>query len=214
MTSYDASRIELYEKMDKPNLAALPQIRHEYTSWKIAKVSMDYHIQVKQHYYSVPFNLVREEVQVKIGEKIIDIFHNNKKVTSHAVNSIPFRYSTIPAHMPPNHLAYKSHSASSFISWASSVGAETKEQVETLLATPQYKELSYRSILGLKRLEKTYGKERLEEACKEANQLKRKGQRAIKALIEEKLLTNPERKNTAPQAPLIHSNIRGSDYYH
>lgn len=213
MQSYNASRIELYEQLDKPALAALPVRRHEYSSWKIAKVSMDYHIQIKQHYYSVPFSLARQEVWVKAGENLVEIFHNNEKVASHRTSTIPYRFSTTPAHMPPNHLAYRSQTAESFIYWAKSIGSETKEQVERLLATPEYKELSYRSILGLKRLEKTYGAERLEIACKQANQTKSKGQRLIKSIIETNLLaeTKIEFKEVEP---LVHSNIRGSKYYH
>jgi transposase len=213
MQTYNASRIELYEQLDKPALAALPVRRHEYSNWKIAKVSMDYHIQIKQHYYSVPFSLARQEVWVKTGENLVEIFHNNEKVASHKASAIAYRFSTTPAHMPPNHLAYRSHTAESLMYWAKDIGSETKEQVARMLATPEYKELSYRSILGLKRLEKTYGAERLEIACKQANQTKSKGQRLIKSIIETNLLaeTKIEFKDVEP---LIHSNLRGSKYYH
>ncbi len=213
MYEYQASREELYKQIELPALRPLPESRFIYAQWKQARVSLDYHIQIHNHYYSVPFTLTRQQVWVKCTEKLVEIYHDNKKVAVHSKSNFKFRHSTIPAHMPPNHLAYKSRTAENFVSWATSVGPETLNQVKTLLALPDYKEISFRSILGLQRLEKKFGSKRLEKACQVANQNRSCGQKLVRSLIEQQVDNQLE-----PQSDISfvaqHANLRGPDYYH
>jgi hypothetical protein len=46
MRRYDASRRELFERIDKPALAALPAEAFTYADWKIAHLNIDYHVEV------------------------------------------------------------------------------------------------------------------------------------------------------------------------
>jgi transposase len=66
MRVYGATRLELFERVDRPALGPLPTTRFIYGSWKKARVNIDYHIEIDRHYYSVPHALVREEVEARI----------------------------------------------------------------------------------------------------------------------------------------------------
>lgn len=126
MDSYNgASREDLYLSIDKPQLRALPNEPYVFSEWKKARVSLDYHIQFEQHYYSVPYRYVRKEVLVRTTEKLLEIFHENELISSHIRSKVKFRFSTNSEHMPPAHRAVKSWTQDSFISWAQSVGKET-----------------------------------------------------------------------------------------
>jgi hypothetical protein len=52
------SRRTLFESPDRPALQPLPSEPYVYAEWKRARVHIDYHIEVNDHYYSVPYALV------------------------------------------------------------------------------------------------------------------------------------------------------------
>jgi len=52
--------------LDRPALKPLPGRRYEFAEWKKAGVNIDYHIEVDHNYYSVPYTLVRKEVEVRL----------------------------------------------------------------------------------------------------------------------------------------------------
>jgi len=123
MASYGgSSREELYLGIDKPLLRPLPKEPYVFSEWKKARVSLDYHIQFEDHYYSVPYRYVRKEVLLRIREKMVEIFHENELISAHPRSRIKYRFSTNPEHMPPAHRAVKSWTQGSFVSWAESVG--------------------------------------------------------------------------------------------
>lgn len=207
MQSYDgASRDELFTRIDKAALRPLPNTPYVYAHWKIARVSLDYHIQLEQHYYSVPYRFVRAEVSVRVTEHIVEIFHNNERIAAHARSAAKFRYSTLPEHMPPEHKAVRSWTAESFSEWAASIGPETKALTSAFLAAGRHQEQGFRSILGLKRLAEKFSEAALEEAVKVANARRIVSQRFVRILLESR---------AAPKdAPLVHPNVRGGEYFH
>lgn len=207
MQSYDgASRDELFSRIDKPALRPLPDKPFVYAHWKIARVSLDYHIQLEHHYYSVPYRFARKEVQLRVTEKIVEIFHNNERIASHLRSSVKFRYSTISEHMPPEHRAVRSWTADSFMQWAAGVGPETAALTNAFLAAGRHREQGFRSILGLKRLGEKFGTAALEEAATVANARRIVSQRFVRLFLESRA--------SASAMPLVHTNVRGGGYYH
>src|SRR5262249_27290999 len=57
-----ASRRELFERLDRPALRPLPAEPFVYGEWKTARVNIDYHVELHRHYDSVPFTLIHEAV--------------------------------------------------------------------------------------------------------------------------------------------------------
>lgn len=211
MQSYQRSRKELFEELDKPALKPLPTQAFVPASWKLARVGLDYHIQIEHHFYSVPYTLVREEVWVRISERLVEVLHNNTKVASHHRSLAKYRFSTEKSHMPEAHQAVRSWTADNFRAWAQTVGADTSALIELILGAASYKELGFRSILGLQRLAKKYGALRLEAAAALAIERRMPTQRFVRQVLE----LGIEKKPVVPtKPPVIHANIRGEKFYH
>lgn len=211
LRDYGESAKSRFEKFEKEALRPLPQFSYSFATWKTAKVSLDYHIAVGKRYYSVPYQLVGEEVSVRLCEKTLEIFHNNKQVALHvhAARSHLYSHTTDPAHMPPNHAAVVQRTAGYFLRWAAGVGPETKTQVERILASRPREEYGYRVIQGIKRLGEVKGARELESACKVANERLLVGYRAIARILAVAAVAQPD-----DSTPLEHTNIRGRNYFH
>ena len=65
-------RASLFESLDRPVLQPLPVERYEFAAWKTARVNIDYHIEVERHYYSVPYQLVGQRVEVRLAARTVE----------------------------------------------------------------------------------------------------------------------------------------------
>lgn len=61
------TRDELFERYERPAAQALPARSYEYASWHQSLVHRDHHIEVDRGYYSVPFTLIGQRMDVRIG---------------------------------------------------------------------------------------------------------------------------------------------------
>ncbi len=213
MQVYGRSRQQVFENFDKPALKPLPTTSFEFGEWKKAKVNIDYHIEIKRSYYSVPYTLVGEHVEVRYGERTVTVYRDGKRIIQHIRSYSRGSYATIKEHMPPNHQFVKSWSPSKFINWASKIGPQTSCLIKYILEAKDHPEQGYRFCLGLLSLEKKYGKIRLEAACKKARQLGVLRLKNIKSMLQTGADAVESTKTTS-QAPIEHQNIRGSQYYH
>ena len=213
MKTYGCSRRDLFETVDKPALKPLPQKPYQLFELKLARVNIDYHVEVERHYYSVPYKLVHKEVEIRIKEQTIEVLHEGKRVTLHVKSRDKFRHTTKKEHMPPSHQAMLEWTPTRFVNWAAKIGPETKSQVEALLNSRQHPEQSYRACLGLQRLGKKVGAVRLEAACHRANHLSIVSMRRVKSILDSGMDRVPiiETKEV-PAAH--HRNVRGGGYYH
>ena len=214
MQTYDCSRKELFEELDRPNLKPLPSQPYEFGSWKIAKLNIDYHIEINRHYYSAPCQYVGKKVEVFIGEKNIRIYHERQCLATHLRDDTPYRHSTVKEHMPPSHQAMQDWSPSRFLTWAEKLGPAIKQQVASLLQSRQHPEQAYRSCLGLLRLEKKYGTKRLSAACEIVNSFGIASFGQVAAVLKNNRDQIAPQSHPTPQVIATHSNIRGQDYFH
>ena len=213
MSSYGFSRRTLFEELDQPVLKALPSHAFEYATWKKAKVSFDYHIEVARHYYSVPYAYIHKSVMVKISELLIEVFYDNQRICVHERSGVPFRHSTHDEHMPPEHYAYKTQSREKYLAWAAQMGPETTAQVDAIFDKKQYDEQAFRALAGVKHLATTYGAQRLEAACKKANALGMASQRRLRTMLESGLESEPLPEQRPQVVAITHANVRGPSYY-
>jgi len=210
LRDYGESPKSRFDKFEKVTLRALPAVGYSFATWKSAKVSLDYHVVVGKRYYSVPYQLVGEEVLVRVSEKTVEVLHNNTKVAIHIRSNAHLHcHITDPTHMPPNHVAVVQRTAGYFRRWSRSIGPETEKQVERILASRSREEYGYRTIQGIKRLGEAKGAQELEKACKTANERLLTGYRAIARILAVAAVPQPEE-----QQPLEHSNLRGRNYFH
>ena len=116
------SRAELYHMIDRPALQPLPAVRFVYAEWKKARVNLDYHVELDQHYYSTPYQLVGKEVDVRSTSGTVEIFYQGKRVASHARDRQARKATTEAAHRPQSHRQYLEWTPTRIVEWAGKVG--------------------------------------------------------------------------------------------
>jgi len=207
------SRQSAFEEFDRPALRPLPATRYEFAQWKVATVGIDYHVELDRHYYSVPYRYARQKVDVRFTATAVEVFQKGERIASHPRSPLKGRHTTLEAHLAPAHQAVAGWNAQRFLDWAATVGPQTQAAVEQVLASRVHPQQGYRTALGILRLGKTHGQERLEAACLRAIQIKAVTYRSIASILKHAL----ERQTpTQVQAhlPPDHANVRGSKYYH
>ena len=207
------SRRLLFETLDRPALHPLPQGRYEYAEWKKVRVNIDYHVEVCAHYYSVPYALVHEQLDVRLTDATVEIFDKGKRVASHPRSHQAGRHTTLAEHMPTSHQRYLEWTPSRLIHWAEKMGPATQEVVKSILASRPHPEQGFRACLGILRLGKGYGPDRLEAACVRAIVLKSFSYKSIESILKTGLDRRPLPSESAEPQTFEHENIRGPHYY-
>jgi len=214
MRGYGQSRRERFEQIDQPALRSLPTEPFELSEWKHAKVNLDYHVVLDRHFYSVPHPLVHARVELRFTKTSVEVLHKGQRVALHRRDPMPGTYTTVPAHMPKAHQKHLAWTPTRLIRWGSSIGPETETLVSAILKDRPHPEQGYRSCLGILRLSKAYGPQRLECACKRAVAVGARSYRHVNSILKNGLdrveLVEPVPQ---PRLPLEHENVRGGDYY-
>jgi transposase len=208
------SRHSLFEAIDRPALRPLPAQPYEYAEWKQVRVNIDYHVEVEGHYYSVPYALVHYQLEARLSAQTVELFHKGKRVASHRRSWHKGRHTTVAVHMPKAHRHYAEWTPQRLIRWATKTGTATAQVVETILASRRHPQQGFRSCLGIMRLGKSYGAQRLEAACQRAITLGACAYKSLESILKHELDRQPlPAPPTAAQA-IDHDNIRGPLYYH
>ena len=214
MRRYGESRRQLFERLDRPALRALPSCRFTYGEWKYAKVNLDYHIELEHHYYSVPHGLVHQKVEARISATTVEVYHQGQRVAAHPRSLRRAQHTTIPEHMPKAHQKHLEWSPSRLTHWGASIGPQTAKLVESILADRPHPEQGYRSCLGIFRLAKSYSPQRLEAACARALSAGGRSFRHVESILKAGLDAVAVPIAAADPVPAVmHDNIRGPSYY-
>jgi len=209
----EGSRRILFETIDKPAMKPLPINAYEYAEWKKSTVNIDYHVEVDAHYYSVPYQLAKERVDVRLTAATMEVLFKNKRVASHARSYDKWQHTTLEEHMPKSHQKYLEWTPSRIITWAGKNGPSTQSLVSRILESRRHPEQGFRSCLGIMRLAKLYTPERLETACTRAFSLNACSYKHVKSILENGLENQPLPSTSDSVKPVYHYNIRGKDYY-
>jgi transposase len=214
MRKLGKSRRELLETIERPALKPLPAEPYRYAEWKRARVAPDYHIEIAGHYYSVPSRLIREVVEARITSMTVEIFHRGKRVASHAFSAVRNRHTTIAEHMPSAHRRYGALTSAWIMAEAAKIGPSTVALVEAIMKAKPHPEQGYRSCLGILRLGKQYGTDRLDAACRRGNDIGARTYGSIASILQHGLDRADAQEKAPDGAPIQHANIRGRRYYH
>lgn len=208
------SRRQLFEQLDRPALAPLPSKRFELAERKLnATVNIDYHVEYDGHYYSVPVALTRKKVDVRATATTVEIFHKGKRVASHLRSFQRGRHTTIPEHRPRTHREYAEWTPSRMLRWASTIGPNAAVVVQEIMNRKRHPEQGFRASLGVIRLGKRFGNDRLERACLRALTLRSPSYKTVQSILKTGLECGPLPAATTHTLPAEHSNVRGADYY-
>ena len=148
MRGYGANRADLFATIDRPNLEPLPAEPYKFARWKRARVAPDYHVEVDSSWYSVPFGLTRQEVDVRVSGAIVEIFHKGQRGASHP--RCPGRRShvTVPEHMPSSHRRHAEWTPARILAQAAKLGPSVTAFCEAVMADRPHPEQGFRSCLG------------------------------------------------------------------
>jgi hypothetical protein len=83
MRRLGVSRRDLFDSIERSALRALPAQDYEYAEWRLARVGLDYHVEVKDFFYSVPHTLIRAEVDIRVTARTVEIFHRGRRIAAH-----------------------------------------------------------------------------------------------------------------------------------
>ena len=160
----------------------------------------------------MPFQLLRQQVEVRYTTATVEVFFKGRRVTSH-----PRRYdgqpSTVAEHMPSAHRAHAEWTPSRLIRWAEKAGPATGQLVERILRSRPHPEQGYRAVLGIMRLGRQHGNDRLDAACTRAIALGSCRFDTVRNILtagQDRLPFEPPAETTPTPA---HDNIRGAAYY-
>jgi transposase len=212
MRRLGVSRKDLFTNIERPVLNPLPATQYEYAEWCFARVSIDYHIEVDKFFYSVPHTLLHEQVDVRITSRIIEIFHQSKRVAVHQRRFTGQRAGTEPDHMPSHHRFIAEWTPDRFASWARSFGPHTEALVGAVLASRRHPEQAFRTCLGILKLFRGLDTARVEAAAARAVAIGALNYASISSILKHSL----DRAQPAAESASIdhHPNIRGPGYFH
>lgn len=214
MKHVGASRRSLFETLDRPALKALPRERYEPAIYAKAKVGVDYHLSFDKAFYSVPYPLAGRTLEVRATRTAVDVLDGEVLVASHPRKKKLGAVSTVREHMPSHHRFKGEWNPERLSAWAARVGPNTEAVAQSMLTGPEHPEVAFRATLGLIRLEKRFGRERVEKACAASLAMRIATYRHVK-----KLLTHGLEGSCVPAPPPLpaikdtHGNIRGSNYF-
>ena len=210
----ECSRLSLFLGEEMPLLAPLPATPFELAEWKQATVQFNYHIAVDRMFYSVPYQYIKNKVDVRITDTTVEIFYNHNRIASHRrLYGRSGQYSTVTEHMPQEHQKYLEWNGDRFRKWADSIGINTSKVVDAILTSGRIEQQSYRSCMGLLKLAEKYSPEKLEQVCAKA--LSYSGKPSYKS-IKNLLATTKDAPDTGSESSQVekpHGITRGARYY-
>ena len=208
------SRRHLFESLDQPALKGLPANAFEYAEWQRATVAPDYHIEVDGHYYSVPWRLLRESVDVRLTPAMVEVLHKDKRVAAHIRSPAKGKATTLAEHRPANHRHYAEWTSAKVVAEAGKIGPATVTLVGRVMAAKRHPEQGLRACAGILALAKGYGSVRVEAAAARGNAIGATTYGSIRSILEKGLDRVALPVVAGDAAPIEHQNIRGRDYYH
>ncbi len=204
------SRSSLFAELEQPALQPLPAGRWVPAEWKELKLHIDYHVEVDGYYFSAPYRLIGQKLDVKVTPTLVEIFRKGRPVTSHRRSRD--RWTTKPEHMPSSHREHMKWTPPRVVTRAKDIGPHVAELVDRLLSERVHPEHGYRPCLGIVRLAEKYGEDRLDAACRRALSHWAVSYKSVKSILE-KGLDRIQEAEEQPPLPIEHDNIRGSEAY-
>jgi transposase len=207
------TRRQLLEEVDRPALKSLPVEPYEFHEWRTCRVGIDYHVEIAAHYYSVPHRFARAEVDARMTARTIEIFLKGERIAAHMRVSGNHGHTTVPEHMPSSHRRYAGWTIERIRQDARLIGPATAALCELIFEARPHPEQGFRACLGIVRLARSFGTERLETAADRAIEIGARTYGSVKSILDNNLDRRPAQKRATDGTPILHSNIRGPRYY-
>lgn len=209
------SRLERFLSLDQPAAQPLPDQPFTITAVQYqVRVAPNYHICFRKHYYSVPYQLVRRQVDVYVSGGLLEIYHDGQHVARHIMQPPNWGYTTLEEHMPPNHRFVRGWSPEWLISRGSLIGPQTAAVIREIFKRYKHPEQAYNSCMGVLNLARHYTPARLEAAAARALHFRTASYKSLKSILAQDLdQLPPEKSPDEPCRLPLHDNLRGASYY-
>jgi transposase len=208
----DGTRASVWEAIDKPALQPLPMEPFDLSEWSRARVNIDYHVAFDANFYSVPYNLVQELVEIRSTPTTVEILHKGTRVASHLRSRERGKAVTIEEHRPKSHREHLQWTPSRMLHWAGTIGPHAARLFERIMAEKPHPEMGYRGCLGIIRLARKYSPQRVEAACERALLTGACRYKSVESILKNSLDRTPV-SSPPPAATPPHDNIRGAGYF-
>lgn len=211
------SRKKVFEEEENSYLQQLPQTRYKFTEWKTAKVQLNYHIQVERMYYSVPYDYVRENVDVRLTTDLIEVYFKEARIASHKrLHGEIGQFSTNTDHMPDNHRLYLEHNPENNRKWAETIGPSMAQFVSYILEMNVEKK-ALNILSTLRNLSTKHTKEEMEKSTETLLKISTNPTVSVlKGVLERNKKQKQKRKtdtNSDPSNANDYGFVRGAKYF-
>ena len=211
----EGCRFTAYTSEEQEFMKPLPLTPFEPAVWSTARVPLDYLISDGKNKYSVPFDLIGEQVDIRLTKDAVEVFFHGARVASHPRIASARREPVLqPEHMPQAHRKYLAYNADDFTAWAVEIGDNTSKTVELFLSSGSEPEQGYKACASLTKLADRYGHNRLEAACKKALEFtQRPSIRILSSILKngQDKINTAEREKSGSDAG--HGITRGVSYF-
>ena len=208
------TRRHLLETVDRPALKPLPGEPYVLAEWRIRRVGIDYHVEVENHFYSVPHRHARAEVDARFTARTVEVFLRGERIASHRRGSGDGKHTTVPDHMPSSHRRYADWTIGRISREADAIGPSVSILCTLILERRPHPEQGFRACLGILRLARSVTVARLDAAAARAIEIGALTYGSVKSILDNKLDQLATDPLEPEHQPLRHRNIRGGGYFH
>jgi len=214
----EASRMELFQTVERQYLKPLPSSPYELKDYRKAKVQkMGYvYFSPDKSYYSVPYRYIGKETCIHYTKNMIEVYFYHERIALHQRNGAKGSYITNTEHLSSTHKFYSDWSPEFFKKKAAPHGIYVLSCIESILTSHEYPEIGYKRAMGVIQLHKAYGSERLNNACKRALEGEASSYQHIKNILKNNMdkasLFYQDLEPSKAHIP-VHPNIRGASAY-
>lgn len=212
----EGSRKSIFLQEEQSELLVLPPYHYELSIWNKAIVQFNYHIIADKMYYSVPYEYIKHQVDIKLTSSVVEVFFSGNRIASHIRKyGNPGQYQTVLEHMPESHQKSLGWNSDRFIKWASEIGENTLAVVKFILTSHKVEQQGYKSCMALLKSADKYSLLRLEKACERAlYYTPRPSYKIVQTILQngsDKVTITEKHNNSSDESK--YGLTRGSEYY-
>jgi transposase len=208
------TRRQLFEELDQPMLKRLPVEPYVFAEWRIRRVGIDYHVDVDRHYYSVPYRFAKDQVEVRLTARTVEVFARGERIAAHLRSSGNGNHTTVQEHMPSSHRRYADWTIDRIRREAILIGPSAAALCDLILDQRSHPEQGFRACLGIVRLVKPFGADRVEAAAARALDIGARTYGSVRSILDNNLDRHAGPQRSPDGVTILHRNIRGPRYYH
>lgn len=210
------SRRSLFNEIEVNELLALPDKPYILRDRSHGTVLKNNHVRLAQdyHYYSVPYQFIGKKVVVYYDSESVEIYYRYERIAIHKRDRTPHAFTTQEEHLLAKNRGVNNWNIDKYLDRGKEVGEETLDYMHKIIENSSHQESAFKACMGIINLRKGFNDQRINNACKRAENFKDYSYRTIENILKMGLdgVKEDDEDNTSKPLPK-HDNIRGKDYY-